>query len=119
MLEAPRKGPTHLEPGVYYIANNHNPHMVLDLAGYDLSTVLVYRRHNGDNQKWEFAKLGAGYSIQSKHNGSYITLKSELGEDAALIATPYPVSWELEADSYEPDVWRSGLTFLNRTQRLH
>jgi len=105
--ELPRKAEqSRLELGTYYIANNQNPDMVLDLAGYDLTTILAYGTHGGDNQKWEFAKLGAGYSIQSKHNGSFITLKSDLAENGGLVATPYPVSWDLEADPYEAGLWR-------------
>ncbi|KAF8881704.1 hypothetical protein CPB84DRAFT_1851504 [Gymnopilus junonius] len=49
----------HLDPGMYYVANNQNLDMALDLSGYDFATIIAYKKHGGDNQQWEFSKLGA------------------------------------------------------------
>jgi len=95
-----------LQPGVYYIESDQNRNMVLDLAGYDWITILAFPKHGGDNQKWEFAPLGPGYSIKSVLKGTYITLNTGAIENGSLIASPYPVSWELEADGYETGLWR-------------
>ncbi|PPQ90357.1 hypothetical protein CVT25_007759 [Psilocybe cyanescens] len=78
-----------LKPGIYYIENDQNRDMVIDLSGYDFITI-----------------LGPGYSIKSVLKGTYITLQTGAIEGASLIASPFPVSWELEADEYESGLWR-------------
>lgn len=50
--------------------------------------------------------LGAGYSIRSVHSGHYITVDSGIGDGVSLIASLFPVSWEVEADTFEEGTWR-------------
>ncbi|KAJ3506077.1 hypothetical protein NLJ89_g7073 [Agrocybe chaxingu] len=113
-----------LKPGVYRIVNDSNPDFVVDLSGQDLKTVITFGSHGGKNQQvlsnylsrviipwltelqWEFSRLGPGYSIRCLYNGAYITLGSGISEGGNLIATPYPVSWAIEADDFEAGVYR-------------
>ncbi|KDR71600.1 hypothetical protein GALMADRAFT_253957 [Galerina marginata CBS 339.88] len=39
-------------------------------------------------------------------NGCYVTLESSEIDNKGMIATPYPVSWELEVDPYDSVLWR-------------
>lgn len=53
--------------------------------------------------QWEFARLGAGYSIRSVHNGQYLTIETGMQD---VVTNAFPVSWALELDTFEADVWR-------------
>jgi len=95
-----------LTPGLYRIVNDESPKVAIDLSGHDRISVLAYEAHEGENQQWEFSRLGPGYSIRSLYTGGYITLESGVIEGASLIATAFPTSWALEADDFEAGVWR-------------
>jgi len=59
--------------------------------------------------KWEFRKLGAGYSIKSlldRQPELYLSVNSGVFEGGSMIVSPFPVSWGMEADDYQPDLWR-------------
>lgn len=56
--------------------------------------------------QWKFEPLGPGYSIRSLSNGSYMTVEAGIGNGVPIVGSPFPVSWELEADRSERGVWR-------------
>ncbi|KAH9475083.1 hypothetical protein JR316_0012189 [Psilocybe cubensis] len=87
-----------LKPGIYRIEHAQSHDKVIDLSGYDGVTILGWEKHGGENQKWEFERLGPGYSIKSVFNGTCITLKIGTVDGVSLTASKFPVSWELEAD---------------------
>ncbi|KIM43918.1 carbohydrate-binding module family 13 protein [Hebeloma cylindrosporum] len=103
--EHPRLDQT-LTPGVYRIVNDGSSNIVVDLSAYDKISILAYETNDGENQKWEFSRLGSGYSIRSLYTGGYITLETGVVEGATLIATGFPMSWAVEADDFEAGVWR-------------
>ncbi|PBK65585.1 hypothetical protein ARMSODRAFT_1022041 [Armillaria solidipes] len=68
-----------LQPGIYTIQfavtnpERRNTYTV-ELSGQDSRTIIGYPCHEGKNQQWEFATLGAGYSIRNVRNGSYMSI---------------------------------------------
>ncbi|KAF8151490.1 hypothetical protein B0H34DRAFT_130698 [Crassisporium funariophilum] len=99
-----------LQSGIYRIVSEVNDKWVIDLAANDTASIIGYELHEGENQKWEFARLGPGYSIRSLFNSAYITLqigeRDGLNHGASLTVSQYPVSWALEADDFEAGIWR-------------
>jgi len=93
-----------IRPGIYQLVQFEGA-IAIDLSGWDNTTVLGYERHQNGNQKWEFDPLGAGYSVKCIHSGRYLTCE-RVQVGAPVIATPYPVSWGVEAI-----VGKQGLAF--------
>jgi hypothetical protein len=56
-------------------------------------------------RQWEFTPLGQGYSIRSMYNGHYLTIEDGIQQGTRIIASPYPVSWALEAVDLEQGIW--------------
>ncbi|KAJ2984322.1 hypothetical protein NUW54_g10542 [Trametes sanguinea] len=57
--------------------------------------------HGGPNQQWEFIPSGHGYVIRSVRRSKeghplYLTTDGGVHEHAAVVASPYPVSWNVE-----------------------
>jgi len=107
--QAPLEVSGSIIPGVYYIVNDQNHDLVLDVAGYDTRTVLAYGKLGGDNQKWEFIKFGAGYAIKSLINqqpGLYLSVEFGALENNGTIVSPFPVSWEMEMDPSDSGLYR-------------
>jgi len=92
-----------LKPGIYKILNYEVVNKALDLSAADNKTVIAFPEHGWANQQWEFARLGAGYSIRSVHNGQYLTIETSMQD---VVANIFPVSWAFESDTFETDVWR-------------
>ncbi|KAF8968533.1 hypothetical protein BDZ97DRAFT_1915985 [Flammula alnicola] len=103
---SPRTGDQVLPSGIYRIVSDHDPNSAIDLSGYDKKSIIAYGGHDGENQKWEFTRLGPGFSIRSLFNGAYITLESGIIEGATMIASAYPVSWAVEVDDFEAGIYR-------------
>ncbi|KAF9002116.1 hypothetical protein BDQ17DRAFT_1357458 [Cyathus striatus] len=93
-------------PGRYKISRPENDSLVIDLSGSDLKSVIVFPHHGDTNQQWEIAPLGLGYSMRCVYNDGYVTVDNSLQEGVSIVATPYPVSWELEGDDFELGIWR-------------
>ncbi|KAF8063232.1 hypothetical protein FPV67DRAFT_233952 [Lyophyllum atratum] len=94
-----------LRPGVYQIFNFVSG-TTIDLSGTDRKSISGFIPHEGPNQKWEFSPLGKGYSIRSLYTGDYITVEDEIYDGVSIVASPYPLSWALEADDFEQGIWR-------------
>ncbi|TFK38581.1 hypothetical protein BDQ12DRAFT_723412 [Crucibulum laeve] len=93
--------------GTYKIISEEHPTIVFDLSGGDNKSVLGFPEHGGGNQQWIFSPLGAGYSIQSVYNGHYLTIENlNPAEPIKVVASKFPMSWALEPDGFEEDVWR-------------
>jgi len=88
--------PSMLEPGIYSIISLSTG-SVVDLHGGDNRSIIGFSSHPGDNQKWEFIPLGAGYMIRCIRFGLYLA-PTALCNGGAVIATEYPVSWKVEVD---------------------
>lgn len=86
-------------PGPYMLLNSRSG-TALDLSGADRQTVIGYPPHGGENQQWDFIPSGNGYAIRSvwpsdKYDcGLYLTVQA-LQDHAPVIATPFPVSWDV------------------------
>ncbi|SJL01095.1 uncharacterized protein ARMOST_04411 [Armillaria ostoyae] len=101
-----------LKPGIYRIQladpslEKGNTHV--DLSGQDLRTIIGFPGHDGDNQRWEFATLGAGYSIRSVYNGSYLSIDFKTLHEPRphVVASSFPVSWDVKMYDAENGVYR-------------
>ncbi|EIW78990.1 hypothetical protein CONPUDRAFT_83363 [Coniophora puteana RWD-64-598 SS2] len=87
-----------IRPGIYLILQ-YGGGTSMDLVGKRV--VKGHIRHEGDTQKWELSPFGTGHSIKSlfEDSGMYITYDT----DANVIATPYPVCWNIEVISGRPE----------------
>ncbi|KAI0773149.1 hypothetical protein BD413DRAFT_473329 [Trametes elegans] len=71
------------------------------MSGMDDKTLIGYPMHGGPNQQWEFIPSGHGYVIRCVRRSQaghplYLTTEDGLRENAAIVASPYPVSWNVE-----------------------
>ncbi|KAI0631444.1 hypothetical protein C8Q77DRAFT_1061150 [Trametes polyzona] len=71
------------------------------MSGMDNKTLIGYPMHGGPNQQWEFIPSGHGYVIRCVRRSKdghplYLTTEEGLRENAAIVASPYPVSWNVE-----------------------
>lgn len=101
-----------LKPGIYRIQladpNPEKSDIHIDLSGQDLRTIIGFSSHDGDNQRWEFATLGAGYSIRSVYNGSYLSIDFKALHDLRphVVASSFPVSWDVKLYDADNGVYR-------------
>ncbi|OJT10621.1 hypothetical protein TRAPUB_12869 [Trametes pubescens] len=87
-------------PGTYVLLNARSGTAV-DMSGADNKTLIGYPMHGGPNQQWEFIPSGHGYVIRCVRRSKeghplYLTTEAGLRENAAIVASPYPVSWNVE-----------------------
>ena len=73
----------------------------MDLSGADGKTVIGYTMHGGPNQQWEFIPTGHGYIIRCvrrsvEGHSLYLTTDGSVKHGAAIVASPYPVAWNVE-----------------------
>ncbi|KAI0942693.1 hypothetical protein AcW1_003256 [Taiwanofungus camphoratus] len=90
-------------PGTYVLLNAKSG-TALDLSGANQRALIGFPVHMGQNQQWEFIPSGRGYAIRSacpSMCGLYLTIDSSLCEHAAIIASPFPASWNIEPDECE------------------
>ncbi|KAI0643347.1 hypothetical protein C8Q79DRAFT_915533 [Trametes meyenii] len=71
------------------------------MSGMDDKTLIGYPMHGGPNQQWEFIPSGHGYVIRCVRRSSvghplYLTTEDGLHDNAAIVASPYPVTWDVE-----------------------
>ncbi|KAH9895716.1 hypothetical protein C8Q73DRAFT_633227, partial [Cubamyces lactineus] len=71
------------------------------MSGMDNKTLIGYPMHGGPNQQWEFIPSGRGYIIRCVRRSKeghplYLTTETGLHDNAAIVASPYPVTWEVE-----------------------
>ncbi|EIM84729.1 uncharacterized protein STEHIDRAFT_158445 [Stereum hirsutum FP-91666 SS1] len=94
--------PIMLQTGVYTITDA-TWNTAMDLSGKDNKSVISYTKHGMDNQLWEIIPLGAGYAIRSIRKGTYITVDNALEEESFVIATDFPVAWDIEVSRVVAD----------------
>ncbi|KAI8977801.1 ricin B lectin domain-containing protein [Trametes punicea] len=87
-------------PGTYVLLNARSG-TALDMSGADDKTLIGWPMHGGPNQQWEFIPSGPGYVIRCVRRSKdghplYLTTEDGLHEQAAIVASPYPVSWNVE-----------------------
>ncbi|KAI9068936.1 carbohydrate-binding module family 13 protein [Trametes sanguinea] len=87
-------------PGTYVLLNARSGTAV-DMSGADNKTLIGYPMHGGPNQQWEFIPSGHGYVIRCVRRSKeghplYLTTDGGVHEHAAVVASPYPVSWNVE-----------------------
>ncbi|OSC96458.1 carbohydrate-binding module family 13 protein [Trametes coccinea BRFM310] len=87
-------------PGTYVLLNARSGTAV-DMSGADNKTLIGYPMHGGPNQQWEFLPSGHGYIIRCVRRSKdghplYLTTDGGVHEHAAIVASPYPVSWNVE-----------------------
>ncbi|KAI0668230.1 hypothetical protein C8Q78DRAFT_980638 [Trametes maxima] len=87
-------------PGTYVLLNARSGTAV-DMSGMDNKTLIGYPMHGGPNQQWEFIPSGYGYVIRCVRRSAagdplYLTTEDGLRDDAAIVASPYPVTWDVE-----------------------
>ncbi|EIM84730.1 uncharacterized protein STEHIDRAFT_158446 [Stereum hirsutum FP-91666 SS1] len=92
--QAQLSAPPMIEPGVYTLTDA-TWSMAMDLSGKDSKSLISYTKHSLDNQMWQIIPLGAGYCIRNVKSGLYVTVDNSLQEDTTLVATKYPVSWDI------------------------
>ncbi|TFK86956.1 carbohydrate-binding module family 13 protein [Polyporus arcularius HHB13444] len=98
---SPRDGtPPVWTPGTYVLLNAQGGTAV-DLSGADNKTVFGYPMHGGPNQQWEFIPTGHGYIIRcvrrsAEGHSLYLTTDGSVKHGAAIVASPYPVAWNVE-----------------------
>ncbi|KAK0191632.1 hypothetical protein F5146DRAFT_1049676, partial [Armillaria mellea] len=68
-----------------------------------------YPCHEGKNQQWEFATLGAGYSIRNVRNGTYMSI--DFKENSAeyrpqVVASPFPAVFYVKLHESADGVYR-------------
>lgn len=49
--------------------------------------------------QWEIIPLGAGYAIRSIRRGTYITVDNSLEEEAFVVASDFPVAWDIQVSA--------------------
>ncbi|SJL08067.1 uncharacterized protein ARMOST_11426 [Armillaria ostoyae] len=117
-----------LKPGVYNVRlarpNAINNHTHINLAGFDRRSIICWPGHDGKDQKWKFAKLDVGYSIQSVYDDSYLSIDFE---DSGLhqiqprpVASSFPVIWDVKlADNGEYKIrWPNSSYIFSRGSKL-
>ncbi|TRM66803.1 hypothetical protein BD626DRAFT_396979 [Schizophyllum amplum] len=105
--------PAQIVPGTYRMKHVDSG-KVIDLSGADDRTCIGFLEHGWENQRWIFARLGAGYSIQSAHSQQYMTIDASLANGTAIVASPFPVSWEVQYDGEEWIIgWPNSRYFLD------
>ncbi|KAI0697195.1 ricin B lectin domain-containing protein [Cerioporus squamosus] len=87
-------------PGTYVLLNARGGTAV-DLSGADNKTIIGYPMHGGPNQQWEFIPTGHGYIIRcvrrsSEGHSLYLTTDGSVKHGATIVASPYPVAWNVE-----------------------
>ncbi|CDO69740.1 Carbohydrate-Binding Module Family 13 protein [Trametes cinnabarina] len=87
-------------PGTYVLLNARSGTAV-DMSGVDNKTLIGYPMHGGPNQQWEFIPSGHGYVIRCVRRSKdghplYLTTDGGVHEHVAIVASPYPVSWNVE-----------------------
>ncbi|KAK0227040.1 hypothetical protein EDD85DRAFT_958283 [Armillaria nabsnona] len=103
-----------LQPGIYTIQlADANPERrkayTVELSGQDSKTIIGYPCHEGNNQQWEFATLGAGYSIRNVRNGSYMSIdfKESFPEfRPQVVASPFPAVFYVKLHETDDGVYR-------------
>lgn len=87
-------------PGTYVLLNARGGTAV-DMSGVDNKTIFGYPMHGGPNQQWEFIPTGHGYIIRcvrrsAEGHSLYLTTDGSVKHGAAIVASPYPVAWNVE-----------------------
>lgn len=87
-------------PGTYVLLNARSG-TALDLSGADHRSVIGWPMHGGPNQQWEFIPTGHGYIVRcirrSKEGHSlYLSTEGGVKDGARIIASTYPVAWNIE-----------------------
>ncbi|KAI0354430.1 hypothetical protein OH77DRAFT_1426006 [Trametes cingulata] len=87
-------------PGTYVLLNARGGTAV-DMSGADNKTLIGWPMHGGPNQQWEFIPSGHGYVIRCVRRSKeghplYLTTEAGVGEHIAIVASTYPVSWNVE-----------------------
>ncbi|KAI0315945.1 hypothetical protein OF83DRAFT_1061200 [Amylostereum chailletii] len=96
--------PRTLDPTVYILSDKRWG-STLDLSGGDNRSAIAFGHHGWENQQWEFSKLGAGFAIRNIRNGGYLSI-ADFGAlaregGAPVVATSFPMSWDVEAQSID------------------
>jgi len=94
-----------IEPGVYEIKNDVLGTTV-DFNEVDRKSVVGYQYHGKGNQQWEFAPLGKGWSIKSASSGLYLTIEKGIGAGVPVVASEYPVAWNVQIEHDDPGLVR-------------
>ncbi|KAL6303614.1 hypothetical protein BKA93DRAFT_734718 [Sparassis latifolia] len=90
-------------PGTYVLVNARSG-TALDLSCGDFRTLTGWPLHGEQNQQWEFVPSGRGYvirSVCSSSCGMYLTVTDGLYDNVALVASPFPVSWDVQVIEHE------------------
>ncbi|KIY69184.1 carbohydrate-binding module family 13 protein [Cylindrobasidium torrendii FP15055 ss-10] len=82
------------EYGTVYRIEAASNGMCADLSGQDHRSLIGFATHDGDNQRWEIVKLGAGHAIRSVYNGVYLSLRMK-DDSKELVGSKYPISWDI------------------------
>jgi len=95
----------------------------LDLSEEDIKTVVGRTLHRGNHQRWKFLKFGHGYLIQSTSSKKFLTIEDDIKEETQVVATFFPVSWEVEIVDPEKKVikiiWPNEKFALDLVSRVH
>ncbi|OBZ72955.1 hypothetical protein A0H81_06821 [Grifola frondosa] len=86
-------------PGTYVLINARSG-TALDLQIGDQRSLIGFPMHGGPNQQWEFVPSGQGYMIRSalsvsRAEGLYLTVEDGIRDHAAVVASAFPVSWNV------------------------
>ena len=87
-------------PGTYVLLNARGG-TAMDLHGGDDTNVIGYPMHGNQNQQWEFIPSGHGYVIRCVRpskagHALYLTVEGGVRNNAPVVASAYPVAWNVE-----------------------
>ncbi|KAI0705661.1 hypothetical protein C8Q76DRAFT_175394 [Earliella scabrosa] len=101
-VSQPAKADTVVTSGPYLLQNVDND-TVMDVNSGDYRAIKCYRAHREQNQQWEYVMNGnEGCAIRSvvRKPGSseplYLTVEGPIGQGARVVASPYPVTWDIK-----------------------
>lgn len=125
--------PTSIEPGVYEVKNDVLG-VCVDFNEVDRKSVVGYQYNGRANQQvsrtqtvaqipikqsqWEFAPLGKGWTIKSVSSSLYLTIEKGIGSGVPIVASEFPVAWNVQIEYDDPGLVRSVGCFLTAIQML-
>lgn len=57
--------------------------------------------------QWEFAALGKGWTVKNVASGLYLTIEKGIGAGVPIVASEYPVAWNVQIEHDDPGLVRS------------
>jgi hypothetical protein len=69
--------------------------------------VLAAGRSAEHRPQWEFSALGKGWTVKNVASGLYLTIEKGIGAGVPIVASEYPVAWNVQTEHDDPGLVRS------------